>query len=307
MSAHSGYIVMSMEYMLCPFEIGLIGDNCGNALLSAGWSHPSRILPSSVLLFGKKGCVSILEEETVLELIPNRLVLLSAGRQHRGMGAIDAPASYYWIHFTQHRAPLMLSDPEASSILNNKDVQKERLADAALLPQSLDFQAPETVEILFRELLHEQERPVYTPRRYQLLFESLLIAVTASTISSFQPERELSAGVSIVYAVIAEATARLTDPELSTKLIARRLGHNADYVERLFKEVVGFSVGEYILKQRIQMAVTQLQTDYCTVASIAERCGFASVRHFLRQFKKKQGMTPSELRHRYTAMHVNNH
>jgi len=296
-----------MEYMLCPFEPGLIGDNCGNAMLSAGWSHPSRILPSSVLLFGKKGRVSILEEETALELMPNRLVLLSAGRQHHGMGPIDAPASYYWIHFTQHRSPLMLTDMEASSILNNKDVQKERLADAALIPQYLDIQVPEPVEILFRELLHEQERPVYTPRRYQLLFESLLIAVTASTISSFQPERELSAGTGIVYAVIAEITANLTDPGLSTKAIARRLGHNADYIERLFKEVVGFSIGAYLLKQRIQLAIAGLQSDYSTVASIAERCGFASVRHFLRQFKKKQGMTPSELRRRYTATHVNNH
>jgi AraC-like DNA-binding protein len=297
-----------MEYMLCPFGSGLVGDNCGNALLSSGWSHPSRILPSSVLLFGRRGCVSILEEDTILELVPDRLLLLASGRQHRGMGPpIDAPASYYWIHFTQQREPLMLSDREASPLLSNKDVQKERLAESALIPQRLDVQAPEPIEILFRELLHEQERPAYTSRRYQLLFESLLIAVTEATISAFLPERELSAGMSIVYSVIAEIMANLTDPGQSTKAIARRLGHNPDYIERLFKEVVGFSIGEYILKQRIKMAIAELQSDSSTVASVAERCGFASVRHFLRQFKKKQGMTPSELRRRYTAIHVNNH
>ena len=296
-----------MEYMLCRFDLSMIGDNCGTALLSPGWVHPSRMLPSSVLLFGRKGRTSILEEETVLELVPGRLLLLAAGRHHRGLEPIDSPASYYWIHFTQAREPLMLSDQDAVPLLSNREVRQERLANAALIPHYLDVEAPESVDMLFRELLYEQERPAYTPRRYQLLFENLLIAATSAAISSFQPERELSAGASIAYAVIAEVTASLTDPSLSVKAIAGRIGHNSDYIERLFKEVVGFSIGEYILKQRIQSAIALLQGGNDTVASIAERCGFASVRHFLRQFKIKQGMTPSELRRRYTAMHVNNH
>jgi AraC-like DNA-binding protein len=296
-----------MKYLFCPFEPGLVADNCGNAMLSPGWSHPARNLPSSVLIFGRKGLAYIQEEDAVFELVPDRLILLTARRRHWGQRPIDLPASYYWIHFTQQKSFPLLTEAEAFPILNNPAVLKERLGNAALIPQQIDFPSPEPIDILFRELLHEQERPSYCGRKYQLLFQNLLISTTEAAISSFRPMKDTSTGVSIVYSVISEITSNMTDPNLSIKSIAKRLDHNADYIGRLFKEIMGFPVGEYVAKKRIELAVSLLQEGYEPVSAISEKCGFSSIRHFLRQFKRLQGMTPSELRHRYNAIHVNNH
>jgi len=43
-------------------------DNCGNAILNPGWSHPERLLPSSVLILGRKGRVLIDDEGDTLGL-----------------------------------------------------------------------------------------------------------------------------------------------------------------------------------------------------------------------------------------------
>ncbi|MGE5583058.1 MAG: helix-turn-helix domain-containing protein, partial [Bacillota bacterium] len=161
------------------------------------------------------------------------------------------------------------------------------------------------VSLLFRELLNEQERPCYTRWKLQLLFQNLLIAITEETINTYQPPTKLSAGSSLVYAIVSDINSRITDPNLSVKLIAGELRHNPDYLGRQFKSVMGMSIGEYILQQRIKLAEELLRESHETITTIAKKCGFCSVRHFLRQFHRERGMTPSELRRRYQAMHIN--
>jgi AraC-like DNA-binding protein len=199
---------------------------------------------------------------------------------------------------------MLLSSEAVDPILNNRIVTQQRLTDAALLPQQLDLM-DDRISLLFRELLNEQEHPCYTKWRLQLIFQNLIIKITEEAIKSYQPPETLSASSSLVYAVVSDITSRLTDPNLSIKEIADNLQHNQDYVGRQFKAVLGMSVGEYILQQRIILAEQLLQESHEKIAKIATQCGFSSIRHFLRQFQKERGMTPSELRRRYQAMHIN--
>ena len=97
----------------------------------------------------------------------------------------------------------------------------------------------------------------------------------------------------------------LTDPDLSVKSIAYNFHYNPDYIGRQFKSIMGIPLGKYILNLRIKMAMKFLQETHETIANIAPKCGFVSLRHFLRQFKNEKGMTPSELRHRFQAIHIN--
>jgi AraC-type DNA-binding domain-containing proteins len=295
-----------MEYALYDLP-SIHADNCGNAVLTPGWVHPERRISSSVLILGRRGRALIEDEGSVLEVAPGRLVLLAAARRHVGAAPIDAPASYYWIHFTAAPGALaMLGEDEAGTVLSNPAIRQHRLEEAALVPQSLDAKGDEAFAQYFQALSYEQESPSYTKLKYQSIFRELLIAITERVIAASglrQPDTQLT---SVVYAIVEEISAKLTDPDLSVKSIAACLKLNPDYLGRRFKEVMGVSIGAYILKKRVLLAQSKLELSRESVKEVAESCGFASMRHFLRQFKSECGMTPTEMRLHYQARHINN-
>lgn len=294
-----------MHYLFCPLHPAPHGDNGGYAILPPGWVHPRRKLSSSVIILGRKGNVFLDEAERILEVKPNRLILLTTGHFHQGIKPIQSQASYYWFHFTLPNEPTLFSDEEIAPILSNQCVAWQRLSEAALIPQQLDLGDTDRITLLFRELLNEQERPCYTKSRFQLLFQNLLIEITKETISSYQPRGGLAAGSSLVYEIVSNINSWITNPNLSVKSIAADLKHNPDYIGRQFKTVMEMSIGEYILQQRMKLAERLLQESHDSVGEIASHCGFASLRHFLRQFKRERGITPSELRRRFQAIHMN--
>jgi AraC-like DNA-binding protein len=294
-----------MHYLLCPFHPAPKADNGGCALLTPGWIHPSRKLDSSVIIIGRKGTVLLEEEGELLEVIPNRFILLTADRLHKGVKALESHASYFWFHFTLADSPTLLTSDDVAPILSNPLVNQQRLAEAALIPRQLDLVETDSILVLLRELLNEQERPCYTKWRLQLMFQNLLVAITEATIKSYQLPENPSAASNLVYTVVTDINTHLTNPNLSVKSIADDLDYNPDYIGRRFRAVMGIPIGEYILQQRMKLAEQLLQESSETIVNIAAKCGFVSVRHFLRQFRKERGMTPSELRHRYRAMHIN--
>lgn len=294
-----------MHYLLCPFTPAPKADNGGYALLPPSWIHPRRKLDSSVIILGRKGTVLLEEEGELLEVIPNRLILLTADRLHQGVKPLQSHASYYWFHFTLTKSPLLLASADIAPILSNPLVIQQRLAETALIPQQLDLSDHNLITVLLRELLNEQERPCYTKRRLQLMFQNLLVAITEETIKSYQKPENLSAASSLVYTIITDINAHLTNPNLSVKSIADDLDYHPDYIGRQFRAVMGIPIGEYIVQQRMKLAEQLLQESSETMINIAKKCGFTSVRHFLRQFRKERGMTPTNIRRRYQAMHIN--
>ena len=61
---------------------------------------------------------------------------------------------------------------------------------------------------------------------------------------------------------------------------------------RLFKEKMGLTVMEYLLKTRIMMAKEMLSLGDLSVTEISEACAFSSVSYFSRVFKSETGVSP---------------
>lgn len=68
------------------------------------------------------------------------------------------------------------------------------------------------------------------------------------------------------------------------------------HFSRVFKQRIGMNVSEYITTKRIVRAKELLLTTDDNISSIAERCGFESLPHFHRMFKRMLGMTPAAYR-----------
>ena len=61
---------------------------------------------------------------------------------------------------------------------------------------------------------------------------------------------------------------------------------------RLFKERIGTTVMDYVLKTRIMMAKELLSSGNLSVTEISEACGFSSISYFSRAFKNEVGVSP---------------
>lgn len=85
--------------------------------------------------------------------------------------------------------------------------------------------------------------------------------------------------------------------DLSVKALAYKASYSEHYFHRLFKNVTGESVHQYIKRTRLEAAANQLIfSPHLTVQNIAETCGFLSLSSFTRTFKSTYSVTPGEWR-----------
>ncbi len=293
-----------MHYLQCPFDPPPTFINAGLTVASAGWCHPRRRLDSHELILGRKGLVPVEQEGEHLAIEPGRMLLLAAGYHHGGPRPISAPAAFYWLHFRTAGSPRILPPQAAGAILASREVAKQRLARAALIPQVLSLPDPAALENIFRDLLHEQEDPCYTPYRLQILLHAMLVMLTQAALDGYDRPHRTSATSGLVHAVIADIADNLTDPDLSVKSIARRLARNPDYLGREFRLLMGTAVGEYILQQRIRQAEQLLRNGTEPMPEVARKCGFGTIRHFQRQFHRCRGMSPSAFRAQQQEIYI---
>lgn len=91
----------------------------------------------------------------------------------------------------------------------------------------------------------------------------------------------------------------LGDPQLSVEQVARRQGVSVRYIHKLF-EAEGVTFSEYVRDCRIELAYRMLQNvpgdRRIHISAIAFDCGFGDISNFNRAFRRRYGITPSELR-----------
>ncbi|TDF99177.1 helix-turn-helix transcriptional regulator [Paenibacillus piri] len=83
---------------------------------------------------------------------------------------------------------------------------------------------------------------------------------------------------------------------LSLKSLADHFHISPYYLCRIYKEVTGFTVVEYVNQLRIQEAQQLLKSTRSSVTEITEKVGFESSTHFGRIFKSLCGMSPLKYR-----------
>ncbi|WP_445374892.1 helix-turn-helix domain-containing protein [Photorhabdus tasmaniensis] len=78
--------------------------------------------------------------------------------------------------------------------------------------------------------------------------------------------------------------------------IANRSGYSKWHLQRVFKEVKGCTLGEYVRKRRLHEAAKSLREEDLSILDIALQYGFSSQATFTRIFKKHFNTTPARFR-----------
>ena len=84
--------------------------------------------------------------------------------------------------------------------------------------------------------------------------------------------------------------------DLSLDVLAERVGFSAYHFHRIFHEVLGEPVKEYIRRLRVERAAYRLKISEETILKIALNAGFKTHESFTRAFQRQFGITPSQFR-----------
>ncbi len=127
--------------------------------------------------------------------------------------------------------------------------------------------------------------------------EKLSILLSFLMEYSWNPEKIRSSNTkSLNIAEVKTYIDQNFESKLSLEMVAQQFNINKSYLLRVFKEITGLTVNNYILQKRILKAKNELRFTNKTLDLIAEECGLDGANYFIRIFKKIEGITPGEYR-----------
>lgn len=96
--------------------------------------------------------------------------------------------------------------------------------------------------------------------------------------------------------VISYIIENLKSDDLTVNDIAEKHYLHPVYLNRIFKVETGFSIGQFIITERMNLAADMLSAGEINARVVAEQVGYKSYSNFNNAFKKHFGCPPSEYR-----------
>ena len=110
-------------------------------------------------------------------------------------------------------------------------------------------------------------------------------------VLSAAPRPEILDAIAYINAHYAE--------KMDLDMIASQIHLSKYYFCRIFREVTGATVLEYITNVRLTRAGRLLVESSLTIQEIAQKTGFASLVHFSRTYRNAYGVSPSDTRRQH--------
>ncbi len=233
-------------------------------------------LPDYLILLIKQEAWMVLEDR-VCPVRPNSLILFPPNTYiHYGCDA--AGYNDDWIHF--------MAAGEDLPFLQNLDLPLCRI----IYP--FDFHILSEYVRMMSDLYHSSS----------VHKEEMLDSFMHIFLYSLQEEAEKRTGSAIHQKYYPELSRLRTqiynDPAAARTVpaLAASACLSLSYFQHLYKQFFGISCRQDIIEARLKLARYYLTNSSMSVSGLAGFCGYDSDLHFMRQFKKFTGMTPTDYR-----------
>ncbi len=240
---------------------------CGLFSTSDSWKHPNVVIDTWEAIYVLSGTVHIRVGDREYAVEKNGALLMPPHVRHMGTKE-GRDVSFYWIHFES--CPIgELFAPKCESY---------------------------HLSLLFRQAMHYQETTQLWQEECNYLGRLILMEMN---------RQRMKASANTRVHEIAEWIRTHGDRPVKTADIAKQFQYNPDYLNRLFQDEFGQSIKSFVDSVRVGQIKTLLLNTTDPLQVVAQKCGFEDYKHFLKFFKRNQGVTPTEFRNTYYNFHLN--
>ncbi|MDD6279778.1 MAG: AraC family transcriptional regulator [Oscillospiraceae bacterium] len=206
-------------------------------------------------------------------------IILFDGSCERNYSADGEPFVFDWVSFS----PDGSSDlPELADIPKSKII---RFCDADFLSSITENLVKEFYSLYARR-----------GKMIDFLLRMMFIKISETVSPVSQSVHDNS---DIHYSVLNELRDKIyRNPQLKWNVdsMAAEVNMSRSYFQHIYRETFGISCISDVIGSKIEKAKELLSGTDCTVAQVAAMCGYDNEEHFMRQFKKNVGITPTTYR-----------
>ena len=277
-----------------------------------GIVHPSRTLPTFVLLLGCDGVCKLEQNGKEYSLEKDSIMLLLENHEHIGRYPCTLGQTHYWCHFNlrspyylidEKDAPALASEITKDNSLSSFDLLNSKRSSRILIPEFIKIPSSEKFRILFHSLVDSSRTmSIYRSSVCDLILTEILYELSGIAVSTL--ESSLDEKQRALISNVVEHIKRNSSDLIGVRQIADHFGYNPEYLTTLVKKSTGLSIIEHINREKCNEAKKLLLSTSLTVCEIAEKCGFSDPKYFSRIFKRHTDTTPSEYRNAYFNLHT---
>lgn len=245
-------------------------------------SHPFY----EVFYFHEGKCTYLIGDK-IYVLSPGDLILMYGMTLHCAKTDPHAPYVRSIIHFEPASLRPFLELPHALNVLEPfQELRNIRISPAGRAKEELE-------RILFFMNEHKKRQDAIGVNRIQLAFVDLLYLIYEQCLQPLHDKQDFpSEKEKNVQDVISYLEARFTE-DLHLEQLQEHLHLSKYYLSKIFKEVTGVTIFDFIYKRRINQAKIHFLLDpRLSVTEVCFLVGFKHLAHFSRLFKQQVGSTP---------------
>ncbi len=250
--------------------------NGGHFISRGRGRHPERVIDSWEIIVVSSGVLGISEDERKFEVKEGEYLLLYPGRRHAGTLDYCKGLSFFWLHFQAGNAERRIRTfPQYGPLLNREKVIE-----------------------LCRLFLNNQDEPGAPPENADLLLRLILNECAREGEGEAAcPRMAEQARQWIVR--------RCLEPEFSAGELARELGCNRDYLNRIYRRAFQQTVSAAINQARMNYSRNLLLNSTLSIKEISLASGYNDETYFRRCFRRRFGTVPHKYRERHLREHIN--
>lgn len=243
------------------------------------------------LLLLIKSSAYVENDGVLLDVPPQTAVIFGPGQRiHYGCRHSDYNDD--WIHFS-----VTADDP----ILRCFEEEATPTASPSPLPLGVPFQPADFTSIAqYPRLAAARCRTALSSGPHSAQIQDALMHAMLWELLEHRQENEAVKTVkSPYYPALSRLRAEIYNAPGSrweAASTAQQLNLSLSYFQHLYKELFGIPFGRDVILARLEASRFYLEETHMDIASVAALCGYENQLHFMRQFKKFTGLTPSQYR-----------
>lgn len=278
-----------------------------NVVIRPPYVHKRRRAGEYIMYLIQHGEMYLTEDELPLTLKEGDICLLDPFRTHTGVRA--CVCDYYYIHF-MHDELQLLTDPEEEKLtelllqtrfssLKSDVFSYDKCSGNSLYLPKLWHVDDISLWIRIKKLLQAARQENYDPmENYKLMCACLIQQAFIEISRGFLTAKSQAFTPSLpaCYHKVQKLLEWLNGnfhTNISGERLEQELNGNFDYMNRVFKQVTGQTIFQYLTQIRIQHAKALLKHTSVKISEAGRQSGFPDEYYFSRVFKKHTGLSPS--------------